>query len=256
MDERESKKQLEDISQYAARFWAGEAEIARTFFSKQHTSEEHIRWLRLQCYKELYGSGLPASGKGIIRGLVDDVVDGYDGLESAVDRHTLMRNSELLFEEIKHYVAFADLLEELTNDMPDPEELKQYQYIEDKKLAEIRANLRNEARGLGVLAAYFTEGGAAAIFREGMNAKGDAISERIAYACGQVYEDEVDHQDSGAHGLESAAESLEDWIRVREMVTEICMQRLRMRNEQFGFPLTAERIEEIAQGKIDPVPAS
>ena len=250
MTEQEAREALEEISRYAARFWAGEAEIARAFFSQPRSREEHIRWLRLQCFKELYGSGLSASGKGLILELVDETVDGYQGLEKSVDRHAFLRTTEILYEEMKHYVVFADLLEELSGAVPEPEALKQHQLPEDLKLAEVRASFRGEARGLGVLASHFTEGGAAAIFREGMNSKGDPISDRIAYACGQVYEDEVDHQDSGAQGLESAAQSPEDWARVREMVTEICMQRLRMRNEQFGFPVTEERLQEIAEGKI------
>ena len=40
------------------------------------------------------------------------------------------------------------------------------------------------------------------------------------------------------------------------MVTEICMQRLRMRNEQFGFPVTEERLQEIAEGKIEALSAT
>jgi hypothetical protein len=35
---------------------------------------------------------------------------------------------------------------------------------------------------------------------------------------------------------------------------KLCQQRLRMRNEMFGFPLTEERLKEIEEGKnITPV---
>ena len=45
MTEQQTREALEEISRYAARFWAGEAEIARAFFSEPRTREEHIRWL-------------------------------------------------------------------------------------------------------------------------------------------------------------------------------------------------------------------
>ena len=79
-------EQLEDISDELAEldaraeaarfdraFWSGEAEACRAFFSVPRTPDEHARWLRMQTYKELYGSGLSGSAKGI-----DDVIEGLE----------------------------------------------------------------------------------------------------------------------------------------------------------------------------------
>ena len=66
-----------------------------------------------------------------------------------------------------------------------------------------------------------------------------------------MYGDEVDHAAHGADNLNAVAGTEEDWTLAKEMVTEISMQRLRMRNEEFGFPLTDERLLEIAEGQVE-----
>ena len=53
MNDEQARERRNDLTRYASRFWAGEAEIARTFFSQSRTPEEHLRWLRVQAYKEL-----------------------------------------------------------------------------------------------------------------------------------------------------------------------------------------------------------
>jgi hypothetical protein len=45
-----------------------------------------------------------------------------------------------------------------------------------------------------------------------------------------------------------------DWETVTEMVRRISVLRVRMRNEQFGFPLTADRVRAIENGDIEPMP--
>ena len=37
------------------------------------------------------------------------------------------------------------------------------------------------------------------------------------------------------------------------MSRKILLQRIHMRNEQFGFPLSAARIREIGAGRIEPM---
>ena len=51
--------------------------------------------------------------------------------------------------------------------------------------------------------------------------------------------------------MNTVAQTETDWALAKEMVTAISMQRLYMRNEEFSFPITSERIEEIAQGDIE-----
>ena len=84
-----------------------------------------------------------------------------------------------------------------------------------------------------------------------MQIGGNVLSDKIAAACKNVYDDEVDHAAHGADDLNAVAKSQEDWELAKQMVTEISMQRLYMRNEEFGFPLSNERLQEIAQGEVE-----
>jgi hypothetical protein len=49
-------KRLVDL---AAPYWAGEAEVVWTYFqSPNRTRETVLLWLRRQCFKEIWGSGV------------------------------------------------------------------------------------------------------------------------------------------------------------------------------------------------------
>jgi len=76
-------------------------------------------------------------------------------------------------------------------------------------------------------------------------------SDSIAAACRSVYEDEMDHAHHGVELMVQAAKTEADWQLAWEMVAAISQQRLRMRNQQFGFPLAEARLQEIAVGKIE-----
>jgi hypothetical protein len=58
------------------------------------------------------------------------------------------------------------------------------------------------------------------------------------------------------HAVAEHAQNERDWERARDVVREISRQRLLMRDEMFGAPLGAARIQEIDQGKIQPWPIS
>jgi hypothetical protein len=253
MEQLQIQEAAKELAELGARYWAGEAEIVSAFFCKPRSKEEHIHWLRLQCYKEMYGSGLVANPEGIIYGLVERLRKSFPLLESQVGRHDFRHVAEVLYQEISHYCLFADILEELTERKVRLQELATYQFSEDRKLQEVRGHCRRTEGELGELAIAFTEGGRSAIFYAGMKLKGDPILEKVAKACSQVFQDELEHQEYGAEGVERVAKSREDWEKVRRMVEAICQQRLRMRNEMFGFPVSEKRLQEIALGKIEPL---
>ena len=72
MNEQETRERRNDLTRYASRFWAGEAEIARTFFERPRAPEEHLRWLRVQAYKELQ-----PRDDGIIIRNIESLARGY-----------------------------------------------------------------------------------------------------------------------------------------------------------------------------------
>ena len=129
MDQQEIQRESEGLAELGKRYWAGEAEIVSAFFERPHTKEEHLRWLRLQVYKEMYGSGLLANPGGIILGLVERLWEQHAKLESQVGREEFLHTSLVLHQEFSHYAMFADLLEELSGEKIDFQELPKYQTL-------------------------------------------------------------------------------------------------------------------------------
>ena len=246
MNEQETRERRNDLTRYASRFWAGEAEIARAFFGRPRAPEEHLRWLRVQAYKELQ-----PRDDGIIIRNIESLARGYPALERSVSRADFLANIQFLEEEFRHYVVFADVIDFITGGRLTTEELAGYDIPEERELRAVRKHCFEEHGELGRFASSFCEGGGASIFYEGMQIGGDPLNDRIAAACANVYADEVDHARHGADGLRAAAQMDEDWAAAKAMVTAISAQRLRMRNEEFGFPVAEARLAEIADGRIE-----
>jgi len=246
MNAPEPRKKGLDLLKFASRWWSGEAEVARTFFSRPHKPEEHLQWLRLQACKELQ----PRAG-GIIIRHAEKLVNDYRELEQGVDRWAYLRTIEFMLEEFRHYALFADLVDEITGGALTPEELAGYDLPEEQQLRAVRGDAMQQYGALARCASSFCEGGGASIFFEGARIGGDPLSEKIAAACRSVYDDEIDHARHGVEELVAVAKTDDDWAIARRLIETISRQRLLMRNEQFGHPLSEERVEEIAQGKID-----
>lgn len=245
-DETERRRLGGDQLRFASRWWAGESEVARTFFSQPHSKQEHLRWLRHQAYKELQ----PRSD-GLILRLVEKLGAEYPALEHGVDRSSYLRTMQFLLEEFRHYVLFADVIDAITGEKLTTEELVAYELPEERKLREIRESSFVRWGDLARSASSFCEGGGASIFYEGMQATGDPLSKMISAACESVYRDEMDHAHHGVEDLVRVAQTESDWEAARSLIEQISRQRLRMRNEQFGFPVTEERVEEIGRGEIE-----
>jgi len=108
---------------------------------------------------------------------------------------------------------------------------------------------------IGVRASHFTEGGYCTLFREGMRLAGrGGADDRIAHACREIYEDEFGHMIGGIVGLNDEPLAEEDFALMTGLVQEQLRARIKMRNEEFSFPLSEERVEAIYNGEIDPEP--
>ncbi len=252
MDTKRKEQLSRELVEVGGKFWAGEAEISRQFFSQPRSVDEQARWLRLQVYKEMYGSGLVGPKEGIIRSFLDDLRQRIETISTTQERNDFERDLRVLREEFTHFKLFADALELVTGKPVDKDELKTWQLPEDKKLQAVRDGFRKRGK-VGELAIMFTEGGGSSLFLEGKKIGGDTVSDAIAKVCDVIYTDEIEHGEHGAHDVDSEIDSEEDWAQVREMVTAICQQRLRMRYNMFGMPLDEKRIQEITEGKIDPI---
>ena len=246
MDEQRKLELRNELTRFASRYWAGEAEVAHTFFATDRTAEEHLRWLRLQAYKELQ----PRTD-GIIIKLIEKLRADYDKLEHGVDRHDMLYTTQFLEEEFRHYVLFADVIDHITGENVTPQELVNYELEGETKLRALRNAYAAKHGALARFASSFCEGGGASIYYEGMLMTGSPLAEHIALACKGVYEDEVDHAVHGAADLSNAADTEEDWALAKEMIAAISEQRVRMRNEQFGFPMSDARFAEMVAGTIE-----
>jgi len=253
MDAQRKSELAASLNEMGRKFWAGEAEICRQFWGQPRTSEEQAHWLRLQVYKEMYGSGLVGNPGGLIRAFLEELHDQVGNAETKEQRNELERSLRVLREEYNHFKLFADALETATGQPVSNESLQGWQLDEDKKLQSIRQRIREQEGAFGELAIMFTEGGGSAFFLVGREIKGDALADQIAQACEIVYTDEIEHGEHGALDLERELDSEGDWAKAREFIIEICQQRLRMRYGMFALPIDERRITEITEGNIEPL---
>ena len=233
-----------DVLQRVNRYWAGEAEVAAVFFRRARSAEEHLRWLKSQMVREL---GWPD-------GRLTRLLGAYQQVEHETDRHAvhvLFSNAE---EEYSHYVVLADIAESAAGRRIAPEEI-----MYNKELPAWKAldAVRTREADWDNAVAGFHEGGGLGIYWTCMRLQpmdGDPFRDQIASAMAMIYGDEIEHAARGLRQVVriAATATEEMWQRVVEKVLQVGYHRVRMRNEQFGFPLLDERIDEIHSGRISP----
>jgi hypothetical protein len=238
------KRRIGEALQGVNRYWAGEAEVAATFFEVPHTADEHLYWLKSQMVREL---GWPD-------GRLERTLQAYRAVEREQDRHTvhaMLQNAE---EEYSHYVVLADIAEAAAGRRVLPDEIMYNKDLPEwKALDKVRtreADWDNAVSGLH-------EGGGLGIYWTAMHLppmEADPYREQIAAAMAMIYDDEIEHAARGFRSVVRVAATATEamWQRVAEKVNQIGYHRVRMRNEQFGFPLSEGRIQEIHEGKITP----
>ena len=154
--------------------------------------------------------------------------------------------------EFFHYCLFADIYDYLSGETLNPERLTGWD--SDNELARVRYEYRERRGQLGYFAVRFTEGGYCSMYSAGMRLAGSGdLNNRIAEACKHVYDDEIGHMRSGFIGLARQELTPAEWDEIATMTKKILLQRIHMRNEQFSYPLSAQRIEAIEAGDIAPM---
>lgn len=254
-------RELEALVAAAAPLWAGEAEVVRSYFdSPARTRETDLAWLRRQCKKEFWDSiHIMDTDQGVFLGPLEMLREGFPRLEAGVDRHEMLELAEMLYEEFRHYVAFADVYDRLAGaDGPGLDihaARADAEWPENEALGRLRKRHREQHGAIGARACRFTEGGYCTLFREGIARAGKGgIDDAIAEACRVVFDDEAGHMMKGIVGLDEEGLSPEDWALLTRLTVEQLEARIRMRNAQFGHPLSEARIAEILAGRIEPLP--
>ena len=250
-------KNIQRLINVATPLWAGEAEIVRTYWSSPKRSlQTDLLWLRRQCFKEFWGSGVGKYDRGgVVPGQLKQLAAKVLEVDVSIDRHEFLDVLEGMKAEYTHYCAFADVHDELRpagTPKLDPHKLEPWP--EEDALTALRYKHQADHGALGMRACKLTEGGYCTLFSEGMALKGKPGTEgRIAEACAKVYDDEFGHMLAGIAGI--AEENLADaeWRLLEKLVSEQLRQRIRMRNAQFSYPLAEERVQAIYRGEIKPL---
>ena len=257
---KEVGAQLKRLIDAAAPYWAGEAEVFRSYWNwEKRSRESDRRWLALQCSKEIWGSGLAPLDKGIFLGPAEELVAAFPRIDIELDRHAVLDIAEGLRAEFAHYCAFADAHDALA--LPGEPRLNPHAvktaWKEDLELSALRFAHKKENATLGDRATRFTEGGYCTLFSEGMKLKASKkgphapANALIAEACAQVYEDEFGHMLKGIVGLEADGLAAADWSRLQRMAIEQLRARIHMRNAQFGSPLAGAALARALAGRCD-----
>ncbi len=220
-------------------YWEAEAEIARRFFDGKPNNQAHEYWLKAQLWKELN----PVDGyfNGIHREL-SNLADMFPKVDREIDRHHFAFLMRQMLEEFNHYVMFADILEFIAQRKIDLSR-DTVQLPEEKKLQQLRKSYVASGSAIDKAAVLFTEGGGARLFREGAKVKGGKLEEMIASAMQVIYDDEKDHFNEGAEESAELIKSPEDLERMKAAIVAVSRQRVAMRQEMFGYPMTASEVE-------------
>jgi hypothetical protein len=237
------------LTQLARAYADAECAIVAAFFARPRKRLDHLRWLRAQAFKEY----------SAIKPIFSAVAKLYPEVDRQIDRHEFEELTEKLADETKHARLVMDLLEELTGKRVIFADL--LWLPEDRKLAKIRARyskslatllhgngaiktreIRRQDEELERAAITLTEGGGGALYRVCSQLKKNRLERKIARVFREILLDEVAHKDVGIRSLAALVRNDTAFRRAARIICEVSSQRLRMRNEQFDFPLTEDEL--------------
>jgi hypothetical protein len=247
-------RHAKQLNELARAYRGAEVAVIASFFSKPRKKKDHLRWLSAQAYKEY----------SAIKPIFSALAKLYPEVDRGIDRHDFEELTEKLADETKHARLVMDLLEGASHKKTAFADL--LWLPEDKKLARIRARysasyatllhgvgsiktkeIRRKDEALERAAITLTEGGGGALYLVCSRLKGGDFERRIACAFKEILADETAHQDTGSRSLNVLITTRDAFLRAARIITEISSQRLRMRNEQFGFPLSGPEITALEQ---------
>ncbi|HKY10174.1 MAG TPA: hypothetical protein VJQ55_18135 [Candidatus Binatia bacterium] len=232
------------------RAYAGaERAVIAAFFRKPRAPTDHLRWLKAQGFKEY----------SAIKPILAALNALYASVDRGVDRRDYADLTEKLADETKHARLVMDLLEEVTGRKVTPRDLTWLP--QDRKLARVRARysksfarllhgsgkvtsreIKRNDEALERAAITLTEGGGGALYQVCSKLRKRGVEAKIARVFREILRDEVGHKDSGARALSELVNDQEAFRRAAKIIREVSNQRLRMRNEQFGFPLNRDEL--------------
>ena len=240
---------VKQLTKLARDYRVAEAAIVSAFFAEPRKRLDHLHWLRAQAFKEY----------SAIKPIFSAVAKLYPEVDREIDRHEFEELTEKLADETKHARLVMDLLEDLTGKRVTFADL--LWLPEDRKLAKVRARysksvatllhgngairakeIRRQDEGLERAAITLTEGGGGALYEVCSRLKKTGVEGKVAAVFREILRDEVAHKDVGLHSLAALVVNDRAFGRAARILCDVSSQRLRMRNEQFNFPLTKDEL--------------
>ena len=240
----------QELERLAAKFRAGEAQVAAQFFTQKRPLHEHAAWLRFQVAREARNLEEIASHQRCK--LVEQV-------EGTVTREDLVHLLTEDYQEVRHYAMLAYLYEGLTGEKIRWRELRETAkaapwYELSRQEHRRWAEFKEKGSELELAAALFTRGGGGALFYGFIGLQGGDYEYLLAEASKIILNDELEHGASeGRDELFKLIQKPEDVEIAKKIIIEMSQIRLEMRNEQFSRPLSEKRLVEIATGRIKPL---
>jgi len=243
---------MQAIEDTAARFRAGEAEVARSFFSVPRPLDQHLRWLKEQVSRELRNLREISAG---------ELTEQVDRVDRGFSREEIVAELREHYYETRHYAMLADILEGIIGEAVDWKALDAQRGKADWSVSRHQNGLEHRKRQQWSLisplhgaAGSFNSGGAGSVAYGLIGIEGGIYEELLSETGKMVIHDEMAHGGVlGRHPLYGLVKTNEDANTSLEIIREYSTIRLRGRNFQFGFPLSEERVEAIARGEIEPL---
>ena len=240
---------IKRLTRLASAYRVAEEAVVRAFFKKPRSKKDHLRWLKAQGFKEY----------SAIKPIIGALTALYPNVDRGVDRHDYAELTEKLADETKHARLVMDLLEDMTGKKITPRDLPWLP--QDRKLAQVRhrysksfarllhgsgrvtsEEIKRKDEEVERAAITLTEGGGGALYRVCSKLKKRGVEGKIARIFHEILLDEVGHKNTGARALADLISDEASFRRAAEVIGEVSSQRLRMRNEQFGFPLKQDEL--------------
>ncbi|HEY7220735.1 MAG TPA: hypothetical protein VH985_20340 [Candidatus Binatia bacterium] len=235
---------VKKLTRLARAYAAAERAVIAAFFEKPRKPTDHLHWLKAQGFKEY----------SAIKPLIAALTALYPNIDRGVSRQDYAELTGKLADETKHARLVMELIEEIAGRRITPSNLAWLP--QDRRLAKVRAKysksyarllhgagkvsareIRRRDQALERAAITLTEGGGGALYQVCDRLKRRGVEGKIAKVFHEILLDETEHKDSGGRALATLIRNEASFRHATEIICEISAQRLRMRNEQFGFPL-------------------
>lgn len=241
-----------EIEDAVARFRAGEAEVARTFFSAPHPLDQHVKWLKEQVSRELRNLREISAG---------ELAEQVSRVDRGFSREDIVAELREHYYETRHYAMLADVLEGISGEPVDWKALdaeragSSWSVSTHQNGAEHRRRVEWSALSpLHGAAGSFNSGGAGSVAYGLIGIEGDVYEDLLSETGKMVIHDEMAHGGvAGRHPLYHLVRSHDDAAIALDIIREYSTIRLHGRNFQFGYPLSEARVAAIIRGEIEPL---